>query len=252
MATFLLLHGAWHGGWCWTAVAERLTTAGHRVEAPDLPGLGEDAANLSPDIGLENHLACAQAVLEDLQGAVVCGHSYGGVLARGLLDRCPDLVDGLVLIEALWPDDGQAALDCIAPAARTLFVQRTKDEGDGWRLPPPDPAQFALADPALHASIAARMTDHPFRTFQDPLRLTGPARFPETRRYLIATDRDPQPYAETAAALAAEGWTLVEHPGGHEMMVTQPQLVANLLLESATAGAQSQTPAAAPSRGPQP
>lgn len=233
MARFLLIHGAWHGGWCWSAVAERLSRAGHAVSAPDLPGLGADAANLTADIGLETHLAFALTELERIGGAIVCGHSYGGMLVRGLIDRRPDLVSGLVLIEALWPEDGEAAFDIVPPAVRDLFRARADSMGDGWRMPPPDVAQFAIADAALAAGIAARLSDHPRKTFEDPLRLRGPERLPESCSYVIATDRDPQPYAATAAALAAEGWTLRRNPGGHEMMMTQPELTTAALLEVA-------------------
>lgn len=233
MARFLLLHGAWHGGWCWSAVAERLESAGHRVSAPDLPGLGADAGSLSPDIGLETHLAFALDALESLGGGILCGHSYGGMLARGLVDRRPDLVTGLVLIEALWPGDGEAAFDVIPPAARERFREAAETAGQGWRLPQPDVAQFAIADAGLAQSIASRLTDHPLKTFTDPLRLSGPARLPRGPAFLIATDRDPQPYADTATALAAEGWAVMHHAGGHAMMMTAPDFVAAALLGAA-------------------
>ncbi|NIA70827.1 alpha/beta hydrolase [Pelagibius litoralis] len=233
MARFLLLHGAWHGGWCWSAVAERLSRAGHSVSAPDLPGLGADAGNLTPDIGLETHLAFALTELDRLGGAILCGHSYGGMPARGLVDRRPDLIEGLMLIEALWPGDGEAAFDLVPKAFQDLFRGRAEAEGEGWRMPPPDVAQFAIADAALAADIAARLTDHPLKTFEDPLRLSGPARLPGPRSFVIAADRDPQPYAATAAALSQQGWTIKHHPGGHEMMMTQPGLVAEALLEVA-------------------
>ncbi len=233
MARFLLLHGAWHGGWCWAAVAEKLNRAGHAVSAPDLPGLGADAGSLTPEIGLETHLAFALTELERLGGAIVCGHSYAGMLARGLVDRRPALIDGLVLIEALWPGNNETAFDIVPPAMGKLFRERAESAGEGWRMPPPDVAQFAIADEALAAAIAARLTDHPLKTFTDPLRLSGPATLPTDRRFVIAADRDPQPYAGTAAALSEEGWTVTRQPGGHEMMMTQPDLVAATLLQTA-------------------
>ena len=225
MMRFLLIHGAWHGGWCWDGIAERLRAEGHEVLAPDLPGLGEDSAALSPGIGLENHIAAA---MPD-NPCILCAHSYGGMIARAIADRRPDRVTGIVLIEALWPDDGQSAFDLVSPERQAEFEAGIETQGEGWRMPVPDPAGFRIDDPVLRAGVAARMTDHPARTFRDPLRLTGPE--PPTGTYVIATDRDPQPYAATANLLRAQDWRVEAMPGGHELMLTQPARIADLLCE---------------------
>ncbi|MGI9422915.1 MAG: alpha/beta hydrolase, partial [Hyphomicrobiaceae bacterium] len=208
---FLLIHGAWHGGWAWQAVAERLRMRGHEVQAPDLPGLGADAENLSPTIGLEDHI---EAVLPDVPH-LLCAHSYGGMIARAIVDRRPDLIEGFVLIEALWPSNGQRALDVLAPAARSETERAIQNEGAGWRIPVPNVDRFAIPDSEIAAAVGQRLTPHPAKTFTDRIDLHAPS---SLGTYLIANDREPQPYAETAARLGAEGWTVQSASGGHELM----------------------------------
>lgn len=223
---FLLIHGAWHGGWAFDAVADRLRTHGGYVLAPDLPGLAGDAHNLAPDIGLETHI---EAVLPEAP-CIVCAHSYAGMIARALVDRTPEHVAGLVLIEALWPRGGQSALDLLAPAAREDMQNTIAMSGDGWRIPVPDVARFALPDPQMAQTVAQRLTPHPARTFGDRLEVASPS---PAGTYLISNDRTPQPYAETADRLRADGWTVDAMPGGHELMLTQPDRVAEALLAAA-------------------
>ena len=222
---FLLLHGAWHGGWAWDEVAQRLRAQGHHVEAPDLPGLGKDAGNLSRSIGLEDHI---RAVVPSAP-TIICAHSYGGMVAHVIADRRPDLVSSMVLIEALWPEEGQCAFDLVADGARHLFVKRRDEEGDGWRMPSPDPRHFHLGNAQLERMVKSRMTDHPAKTFEESvvLKSRGP-----TGTYVIATDREPQSYSSIAGSLRKKGWQIVETTGGHELMLTQPELVTNILIKT--------------------
>ncbi len=223
---FLLIHGAWHGGWAWEATATRLRAHGHDVVAPDLPGLGGDAENLSPDIGLETHI---KAVLPETP-CVICAHSYAGMIARAIVDRRPQNTVGLVLIEALWPASGQSALDLLGPTAREAMENTIAADGDGWRIPVPDVSRFEFPDLAMARAVAQRLSPHPAKTFVDTLQIASTSP-PGT--YLMSTDRNPQPYAETADRLKAEGWTIDTMPGGHELMLTQPERVAAALLAAA-------------------
>jgi len=108
MATFVLVHGAWHGGWCWKRVAALLRQAGHEVFAPTLTGLGERAHLMSNAIDLHTHIRDILGVLqwEELADVVLCGHSYGGMVISGVADRVPEKLRSLVYLDAFVPDNG--------------------------------------------------------------------------------------------------------------------------------------------------
>ena len=110
MANFVLVHGAWHGGWCWVRVAERLRRDGHFVVTPTLTGLGERAHLLNRDINLDTHITDIVAVLEaeELQDVVLCGHSYGGCVITGVADRVAERLRAVVYLDAFIPEDGQS------------------------------------------------------------------------------------------------------------------------------------------------
>src|ERR1700726_1499816 len=91
MATFVLVHGAWHGGWCWQKLIPFLEEASHEVYAPTLTGLAERASELSPDVGLDTHIQDIVGLLEEknLHGVILVGHSYGGMVITGVVERGP-------------------------------------------------------------------------------------------------------------------------------------------------------------------
>src|SRR5262249_25595660 len=117
MATFVLVHGAWHGGWCWRDVAARLRRAGHDVYAPSLTGLGERAHLARPGIALDDHVQDVVALLqmEALSDVVLVGHSYGGMVVTGAADREAARIRRLVYLDAFVPESGRCVLDYVVP-----------------------------------------------------------------------------------------------------------------------------------------
>ena len=115
--TFVLVHGAWHGGWCWRFVRDLLEKSGHRVHAPSLTGLGERKHLARPDIDLDTHIADIVSLLEmeDLSDVVLVGHSYGGMVITGVADRAPERIGRLVYLDAFVPEDGKCTLDYVVP-----------------------------------------------------------------------------------------------------------------------------------------
>jgi pimeloyl-ACP methyl ester carboxylesterase len=109
---FLLVHGAWHGGWCWRRVAERLEAAGARVLTPTLTGCGERSHLMGPGIGLDTHIADIVAVIEaeEASGVHLCGHSYGGMVITGVCDRLKDRIASVLYRDAAVPMDGQSMI----------------------------------------------------------------------------------------------------------------------------------------------
>lgn len=224
MSAFLCLHGAWHGAWVWDEVVFGLTRRGHLVNAPDLPGLGSLATDPIANVNLETHV---WAVVPD-QPVILVAHSYAGMIARLIADRYPARVLNVVLIEALWPDHGQCALDLLAPVARDNLVNTTVEDHRGKHFPPPSASQFHITDSVLRARVQQKLSNHPAQTFFDPVSLTGTDPEP-VGTYVISTDRQPQPYAATATTLERHGWQIVRSTGGHSPMLTRPNYLINLL-----------------------
>ena len=134
MATFVLVHGAWAGGWYWKRVRPLLTAAGHDVFTPTLTGLGERAHLATPDIGLETHIRDVLGVLtyEDLSDVVLVGHSCGGIVITGVAERAPGRLAHLVYLDAYVPADGQSFLDLlVSPERAAMFREQARTEGDG-------------------------------------------------------------------------------------------------------------------------
>src|SRR5262249_21902502 len=113
MATFVLVHGAWHGGWCWQKVIPFLEAAGHEVHAPTLTGLAERASELSPDVGLDTHIQDIVGLLEEknLNGVILVGHSYGGMVITGVVDQVPERIAHLVYLDTFVPRNGESMAD---------------------------------------------------------------------------------------------------------------------------------------------
>lgn len=231
-ATFVLVHGAWHGGWCWAPVVERLRAQGHECLAPTLRGLSHRQAALVPDLGADDHVDDVADLVEalDLSNVVLALHSYAGLLGPALLARLRGRVRHIAWLEAVVPVPGQRMLDLIAPAAAARYADLVEAQGEGWRMPAPDTAQFHLADAGLAARVARRLTPHPWRSFTEPLRAAQDDAWAFPGSYLIASDRDPQPYAGFATRALAAGWPVQRSPGGHLLMLTQPDTVAGFLL----------------------
>ena len=117
MAIFVLVHGAWHGGWCWQRVARRLRAVEQEVYTPSLTGLGEHVHLANVGIGLETHVLDLANLLEfeDLGDVILVGHSYGGTVINGVADRMPARVSRLVYVDAPLPHNGQSLMDALDP-----------------------------------------------------------------------------------------------------------------------------------------
>src|SRR4051812_7378387 len=137
MSVFVLVHGAWHGGWCYRRVADRLIAAGHRVFTPTLTGLGERAHLLTPAVNLRTHVQDIVNVIkwEDLKDVILLGHSYGGFVISEVVEHVPDAVAALVYLDAFVPENGQSLLDYSSPERRALLEEGARASG-GISVPP--------------------------------------------------------------------------------------------------------------------
>ncbi len=235
MKNFVLVHGAWHGAWCWRRVDEPLRRAGHSVHAPTLTGLADRSHLLSREISLETHIHDVANLLRwhDLDRVVLCGHSYGGMIVTAVADRMPERVRAIVYVDAGIPEDGQRAIDTLTPARRQELLDGIRDAGQGWFAPPTPAKRMGVTDPRDIEWIDARCTPHPARTLTEPIHLTGAQRSIPRRIYILASANVGSAYHAIHARLRQDpGWETHAISSGHEMMITHPDHLAEILLEA--------------------
>ncbi|HLU54427.1 MAG TPA: alpha/beta hydrolase [Pseudonocardia sp.] len=230
---FVLVHGAWHGGWCWRRVAPLLRDAGHEVFTPTLTGLGERAHLLGPDVGPDTHVQDVVGVLdaEELTDVVLVGHSFGALVALAVAGRTPERVRRVVLLDGLVVEPGQVGYDGLPPEAAAARRDAAEATGD-TAFPPPGGAAFGLADPEDIAWVERRLTPHPVRTYAEPFPLARPLGGGRPVTYVACTD-PAYPAVHSAHAIARrEGWAFRELASGHDAMVAAPEATAELLMSS--------------------
>jgi pimeloyl-ACP methyl ester carboxylesterase len=236
MATFVLVHGGGHGGWCWWRLAPLLRAAGHEVYTPTMTGLGERAHLMGPDVDLDVHIDDIVGVLkyEDLNDVILVGHSYGGMVITGVADRAPTRVGHLVYLDAATPSDGQSLAD-VAPDLMEMArsVSKTVDGVELVLNYMPEAGRFyGVEDEEAIAHMDGRLTPHPWKSFAQPLRLIDEAAV----RAIARTDINcinPMPGQKVPDRSAASSGAdkVYEIDTGHDLMITEPEKVAEFLLE---------------------
>lgn len=232
MATFVLVHGAWHGGWCWKRLTPFLRAAGHEVFAPTLTGLGERAHLLAPGVNLETHAQDVLGVLrcEDLEQVVLVGHSYGGMVITCVADRASERLAHLVYLDAFVPRDGQSLYDLVPAERRAMYDEWARTEGDGFRLPCPPLEYFGVSAEVDVRWAAPRVSPQPLATFTQPARLTHLVQ--ALPRTYIACLQHTGPFKQFAQRAQSEpGWRYHGLDAVHDVMITAPRDLAALLLE---------------------
>ena len=233
-APMVLVHGAWHGGWCWERVTPHLRAAGVGVSTPSRAGRAERAAELKRDTGPATHIADIVSVLEahDLRRVILVGHSYGGMVISGVAGAVPERLAHLVYLDAFVPAPGESLMDLLPPDRAVLYAETARTLGDGWRIPPPPVARFGVVDAADTAWATALLTDQPLLGYTQPLpqRAASPRDVPRT--YIHCTQG---PIAPTFAPVAARArvnptWRFREMATGHDAMITEPAALAGMLL----------------------
>ena len=234
MATFVLIHGAWFGGWIWKRVTPLLRAAGHEVLTPTLTGLGERAHLARPEVSLHTHVQDVLGVLayEDVRGVVLVGWSYAGMVITAVAEQAADRLAHLVYLDASVPEDGQAALDLLDPATRAAREERVRTEGQGWQMLPPPVEQFGITAEADARWVRPKLVAQPFKTYQEPVHLTNAVARALPRTYIACTVGPwTSIFAPFARKAQAEGWRYRELATGHAAPVLEPQKLADLLLE---------------------
>jgi len=223
-ATFVLVHGAWRGGWMWRRVSDLLQAQGHRVFAPTLTGLGEKSHLISPAVNLTTHITDVVNLVtwEDLDRIVLVGHSYGGAVITGVAEKIEKKIASIVYLDAFIPKDGDAVQD-IAP----------RKPAPGDVTPAPPGASFRVNERDREWADA-KTTPQPNGTFTEKLRVTGAYRRIPKRGYIFCTVYNaPHFRAYYEACKASPGWQVREIATGHDAMLDDPAGTARLLTELA-------------------
>jgi pimeloyl-ACP methyl ester carboxylesterase len=237
MATFVLVHGGGHGGWCYAKVKRLLEADGHEVFAPSLSGLAEHAHLMSPAIGLDTHIDDVSSLLHywDLHDVVLVGHSYGGMVITGVADRANARIGKLVYLDAANPRNGQSLVDVAGPTLELARPFGAVVDGVELVLLPAEGAGmfYGVTDPADLKWMDERLTGHPWRCFEDKLILEDEGAVWALPQFHIICDANALSRDSRIIEPArAEGrlWTI---DTGHDLMITEPAFVADALIEIA-------------------
>ncbi len=230
MPDFVLIHGAWHGGWCWRHVADRLRGAGHRVITPTCTGLGERAHLMSASITLDvfTQDVAAAIEMEELEDIILVGHSFGGLAASGVADRMPERIRALVFLDSLLIEPGQCALDILPPSIAAARRAAAEPSG-GVSLPPPLPAAFNVTGTEAEW-VQRHMTPHPFGAFTSPLNIRNPVGNGVPTTYVACTNPPYAPLEGVRQWARTQPWQWHDLHATHDAMVTHPDLLTDYLL----------------------
>ncbi len=233
---FVLLHGAFHGGWCWARVADALRAEGHRALTPTQTGLGERRHLLSSSVTLETFIADLVNVLafEGLEDVVLVGHSFAGAVITGAADRVKERIRHLVYLDSTILENGEAPFDLLAPEIVAERTRRAQESSGGLSIPAPPAPAFGIPEGPDAEWVGRHLTPHPFATFTDRLRLANPPGNGLPRTYICCTDPIYGPLEVARQRVKGKaGWSWREIATGHDAMVTEPRGLARMLVEIA-------------------
>jgi pimeloyl-ACP methyl ester carboxylesterase len=229
--TFVLVHGAWHGGWCWARVAKLLRAQGHTVFTPTLTGLGERAHLFGPGITLTTHITDVVNLMkwEKLDGVVLCGHSYGGIVISGVAEQMERAISSIVFLDAFLPHNGEAVEDVTAPVIKeAMRVAREKGEHGI----PPRPAAFFNVNEKDRAWVDSLCGPQPLQTFAERITLTGARERVAKKSYIRAGNYTNPGFDRALGEVKADpSWRTYSVPCGHDVMVDMPDKLAEILVE---------------------
>jgi pimeloyl-ACP methyl ester carboxylesterase len=233
---FVLVHGAFHGGWCWRRVSDGLAEAGARVFAPTMTGLGERAHLLNARVGFATFVQDVVGLIEaeELSGIVLVGHSFGGAVISGVADRAPGRIAQLVYLDAIVPENGRSALSLLPPETQEIRLRTARATPGGLTIPLPTETMFDLPPGPDRDWVARRITPHPLASYTDPVVLSAPAGNGLPRLYIRCTDPVYPAVVPSYDRIRAEGgWVFADIATGHDAMVSAPEALTELLLQNA-------------------
>ena len=230
--TFVLVHGAWHGGWCWRRVADLLQQRGHKVFTPTMTGLGERSHLIDGKISLTTHVTDIVNVIkwESLNDIVLVGHSYGGIVISGVAEAMRDAIGSIVFLDAFVPESGDSvAAKASQPVRESITAAVEKGE---VVMKPVSAAAFRVNEKD-RAWVDAMCTPHPLATLTDKITLTGARERIAKKAFIRAKGYPSIPFDAAQERAKADGWRVYELPCGHDAMVDMPEQLTDILVEVA-------------------
>ncbi len=235
--TFVLVHGAWHGGWCWRRVTDALASRGHKVFAPSLTGLGDRAHLFTPDISLQTHVDDILSLVdaEDLSDFVLVGHSYAGMVISAVADTLRERVSRYVYLDARLPFDMSpgATFSWIgfdAPELREARLKSAREQGEGVGLPAPPPSAFGVTGPSDVAWLGRHLGPMPMQTYLGTFTFKRSGSNGLMRSYIATTKPPYSMLVPTHDRIKADKtWSFAAIETAHDAMVTAPDELASML-----------------------
>ena len=230
---FLLIHGAWHGGWVWNEISEILIYQGYSVSTPTLTGLGEKKHLLSSKITIDTFIedVVNHIIFENLNNIILVGHSFAGSVISGVADKLKDRIQKLIYFDAVILKDGQKPFD-IAP--KELVKQRielAKRFGNGISIPAPSADAFGVFDVKKSLLLEEKLTPHPLSTYQSKLTIKNEIGNGIPLFYIFCNDPVYKSLESSRKVVRKLKWPIFELNAGHDAMLTHPKETLNLLMK---------------------
>jgi len=234
VTVFVLVPGAMHGSWCWQPVRELLESSRCLVATPALTGMGERADELTADVGLDDHVSDVVSAAGDAERVVAVFHSYSGVLAGPVAERLGDRLSAVILLGAFIAHRGESLLDVEPPESQEAFLRLADEQGDGIKVPFQESflERWGVSDPELAQLLRDQLTPMPLKCTTDKAQF-DPQALENVRRIYVDHQRpQPDPFTKSVQRAKAEGWEMKRIETTHDMMLTEPKLTAELILDS--------------------
>jgi pimeloyl-ACP methyl ester carboxylesterase len=234
--TFVLVHGAWHGGWCWRRVADALRAAGHTVFAPTLTGFGDRVHLVRPGLTIDDLATDVSNLFaaEELREVILVGHSFGGAPISVVADRTPGPIKALVYLDVILLKNGDSAFSKLDPAIVAQRVKLAEETSGGLTIPPPAPEVFGVSNPDDVEWLRRRLTPLPLSCYQTPIRLEHPLGNGLSKIYIACTGPAYHSIVPSHEwAKSQSDWRYLELKTGHDAMVTSPNELAAILVACA-------------------
>lgn len=230
---FLLIHGAWHGGWVWNEISEILRYQRYSVSTPTLTGLGEKKHLLSSKITIETFIEdiVNHIVFENLNNIILVGHSFAGSVISGVADRLKDRIQKLIYFDAMILIDGQKPFDITPKETVEQRIELAKKFGNNISIPAPSADAFGVFDIKKSLLLEEKLTPHPLSAFQSKLILKNEVGNGIPLSYIFCTKPVYKSLESSREVVRKMKWPIFELNAGHDAMLTHPKETLNLLMK---------------------